>query len=52
MFEEHEQEFAMIAQVRSLEEEGHCFANVTDEQIRQVFDAGRDLRELTIPRAA
>ncbi|WP_172437654.1 hypothetical protein [Acidithiobacillus marinus] len=49
---EMEQEFAMIALVYQLEEEGYCFADVSDEELREAFLNNEDLRDLAVPRAA
>ena len=45
-------EIEMIALVHKLEEAGYCFAEVTDEDIRNAFLKNQDLRDLAVIRFA
>ncbi|MBU2807615.1 hypothetical protein HF285_04875 [Acidithiobacillus ferrooxidans F221] len=45
-------EIEMVALVHKLEEAGYCFAEVTDEDIRNAFLNNQDLRDLAVIRLA
>lgn len=49
---EMEMEFEMVALVYALEEDGYCFADVSNEAIRHAFWNNQDLRDLAVVRAA
>jgi len=49
---EMEQEFSFVGLIYTLEEAGYCFADVSDEELRQAFLNNQDLRDLAVLRAA